>query len=290
MTHIILLLYLLSGISGIVSAIYLIMKYGNNSDFMKGYIGVHLSYTFLMLSALIVLYLKVNVIKSTFVSSVFIAVIILGQGILARSISRLSFIVDKKGITKSTKILWSVIPLLFVVIAMLQLILWQTTFSFYPIIIAVPSFILISIWFAHRNSKSEENKSSNENRLWYFFLLFTLAIIALEMSLKYYFGFLGDYTVNIPIIFICWNLLNMSQIKAKIKRPQNNTIILDEYISKWNLTTREVEISTAILRGHSNKEIAFDLKISTSTVKNHIYNIYKKTEVNSRVDLVNLLN
>ncbi len=288
MTHLILLLYLLSGISGIVSAIYLIMKYGNNTAYMKGYIGVHLSYTFLMLSAMVVLYLRVNVIKSSFLMAIFIAVIILGQGLLCLAISRLSFIVDDKGLTKKTRVLWNVIPLFFVILAVFQLILWDTTLTLFPIIIAVPSFIIISIWFANRNAKDKGD--NDEGKVWFFFLFFTLVVVGIEMCLKYFFGFLGEYTVNIPIIFLCWNFLNMSQIKTRVKSPGNSFNISNEDISKWHLTEREVEISRAIIRGDSNKEIAFDLNISSSTVKNHIYNIYKKTNVKSRVDLVNLLN
>ena len=30
---------------------------------------------------------------------------------------------------------------------------------------------------------------------------------ATELALKYFFGFLGEYTINIPIIFLFWNYL-----------------------------------------------------------------------------------
>ena len=49
------------------------------------------------------------------------------------------------------------------------------------------------------------------------------------------------------------------------------------------------ETSWLVAQGASNKQIAAALSISVLTVKNHIYNIYKKTGANSRVDLVNLL-
>ncbi|MDD4574717.1 MAG: LuxR C-terminal-related transcriptional regulator [Sphaerochaeta sp.] len=39
----------------------------------------------------------------------------------------------------------------------------------------------------------------------------------------------------------------------------------------------------------TNKEIAFELGISANTVNNHVANIFSKTKVRSRIDLLNLL-
>lgn len=51
---------------------------------------------------------------------------------------------------------------------------------------------------------------------------------------------------------------------------------------KKELTGREIEILTLISRGYSNKEIAEKLFLSEKTVKNHIYNIFKKLDVKDR--------
>lgn len=55
------------------------------------------------------------------------------------------------------------------------------------------------------------------------------------------------------------------------------------------LTEREREIVLLLGQGLANKQIAEKLCISPATVKNHIYNIYQKTGVKSRVELVNSL-
>ncbi|AZV58544.1 response regulator transcription factor [Clostridium sp. AWRP] len=56
------------------------------------------------------------------------------------------------------------------------------------------------------------------------------------------------------------------------------------------LTNREKEIADYICMGLSNKEIGEKLFISANTVKNHVYNIYKKVNVKNKVELINLIN
>ncbi len=48
------------------------------------------------------------------------------------------------------------------------------------------------------------------------------------------------------------------------------------------LTLREKEIILCVTSGASNDQIAYDLNISSNTVKAHIYNIYKKINVSNR--------
>lgn len=49
-----------------------------------------------------------------------------------------------------------------------------------------------------------------------------------------------------------------------------------------SLTKRELEVLKSIAFGNSNREIAITLEISERTVKNHIFNIFKKIEVTDR--------
>jgi len=55
--------------------------------------------------------------------------------------------------------------------------------------------------------------------------------------------------------------------------------------SGFGLTSREIEIISAIKEGSSNREIAGKLAISEETVKRHLSNIYAKLGVSSRLEL-----
>ncbi|TRX48706.1 hypothetical protein FNH22_28505 [Fulvivirga sp. M361] len=54
------------------------------------------------------------------------------------------------------------------------------------------------------------------------------------------------------------------------------------------LTVRETEIVELIIQGKRNQEIANQLFVELSTVKSHINNIYKKTEVKDRKELIKI--
>ncbi len=62
-----------------------------------------------------------------------------------------------------------------------------------------------------------------------------------------------------------------------------------EDLKQFRITEREFSVILLIREGYTNKEIAEELSISVNTVNNHVANIFTKTEVRSRIDLLNLL-
>ncbi len=67
--------------------------------------------------------------------------------------------------------------------------------------------------------------------------------------------------------------------------PALNSRLINRNIDKEkldSLTKREVEILIQVASGMFNKEIASNLNISERTVKNHIFNIFKKIDVSDR--------
>jgi DNA-binding NarL/FixJ family response regulator len=51
------------------------------------------------------------------------------------------------------------------------------------------------------------------------------------------------------------------------------------------LTQRESEVARLVADGYSNKEVGNRLSISEQTVKNHIQSIFRKLDLNNRVEL-----
>lgn len=75
-----------------------------------------------------------------------------------------------------------------------------------------------------------------------------------------------------------------SYIQPKLV-PYLNAKLIERDIDKEkikSMTKREIEVLIKIAEGMFNKEIATVLNISERTVKNHIFNIFKKLEVSDR--------
>lgn len=80
-----------------------------------------------------------------------------------------------------------------------------------------------------------------------------------------------------------YNAMQMSRQQVMVERCYKNAK------EKYHLTEREDEILHLLCEGMSNSDICDALVVSMSTVKKHIYNLYNKTDVKSRTQLVNLL-
>lgn len=53
------------------------------------------------------------------------------------------------------------------------------------------------------------------------------------------------------------------------------------------LSDREIAVLTLLSMGHSNRQVADKLGVGIATVKSHIYSIYQKLHVSSRVEAIN---
>lgn len=61
----------------------------------------------------------------------------------------------------------------------------------------------------------------------------------------------------------------------------------DKNNEDFGLTKRENEILDLLAKGYRNKEIAEELFVSANTIRTHIYNIYEKLHVQSRIEALN---
>ncbi|MDR0474355.1 MAG: helix-turn-helix transcriptional regulator [Treponema sp.] len=69
--------------------------------------------------------------------------------------------------------------------------------------------------------------------------------------------------------------------------PKNGLSV--EFIEKYDLTKRQVEIAEALLQGKSNKEIAVCMNLEVNTVKVHLQAVYRKIGAPGRYALMTLV-
>lgn len=62
------------------------------------------------------------------------------------------------------------------------------------------------------------------------------------------------------------------------------------YRVQYKLTDREIDVAVLLLAGYNSTDIAKILTISVNTVKTHLKNLYAKTDVHNRRELIELLN
>jgi DNA-binding CsgD family transcriptional regulator len=93
----------------------------------------------------------------------------------------------------------------------------------------------------------------------------------------------------INICLVLWLHLYYLNYQRNIINSGDYMIFVRNFIEKFGISKRETEIIELIIKGKTNKEIEDILYISFNTVKNHIYNIYKKTGVNSRIKLLQII-
>ena len=118
---------------------------------------------------------------------------------------------------------------------------------------------------------------------------------------------INSIDVTLMLFYTWWNLVMLgylvwyfvSMIKSNNSRISNNlynkiekldnNVKLEEKLEDngFNLTKREKQILSYLLSGKTNKEISLIFDISLNTVNNHVANIYYKSGVKNRVELVN---
>ena len=83
--------------------------------------------------------------------------------------------------------------------------------------------------------------------------------------------------------------LNYGTVLSVPTEELKKDLSLEEFCRKFEVSPRETDIIREICNGLSNQEISDKLFISLQTVKDHSHRIYMKTNVKSRVQLINLV-
>ena len=135
--------------------------------------------------------------------------------------------------------------------------------------------------------------------------IFAYAIFNLYVDLSFCFTYQKSYVWNINIynltilFYLFLNILSIPMfyrretfINAMVKMPEaitetsNHIASVMAFAEKHCLTDREKEVLELINQGKSNPDISRILFISNYTVKRHVNNIFRKTGVKSRFELL----
>jgi DNA-binding CsgD family transcriptional regulator len=83
--------------------------------------------------------------------------------------------------------------------------------------------------------------------------------------------------------------LNYGTLLSAFADVNKKVFSFEDFCRRFEVSPRETDIVREICNGLSNKEISEKLFISLQTVKDHTHHIYIKTNVKSRVQLINLV-
>lgn len=124
-------------------------------------------------------------------------------------------------------------------------------------------------------------------------LFFVLSLIVLPLALIKYLrdlpylpwhleNSLALFLITVGSIFFALRFLNQPSFVSKGS-------LSEHFRNRFGTTSREAEIIQLAVSGMSNSDIADKLFISVRTVESHLYNIFQKTGVKNRVQLINLI-
>jgi DNA-binding CsgD family transcriptional regulator len=83
---------------------------------------------------------------------------------------------------------------------------------------------------------------------------------------------------------------NADRVFAPVKAEHATKLGMEHVLDRYGVTKRERQIVQKICLGKTNKQISEELFISLQTVKDHTHRIYSKIGINSRMQLVQMMN
>ena len=184
------------------------------------------------------------------------------------------------------RVIFLVCSAIYLAIATLEIVLGP--FASFRAILLVIFFgvFLFSVVVLIKNLKSIRDKDARTISTSFIILS---ALMVPFIMIDVFFTIQGLATLPIYYFWISLIIL-IYLVNYFIHIPESPGNIIDtKLLDKFRITYREKQIVEQIQLGLTSKEIADVLSISVNTVNNHIANIYTKTEVRSRIDLLNLL-
>ena len=180
----------------------------------------------------------------------------------------------------------------------LMVVLWSSSETAagvrFPAVALISAYLLFVSVVFYRSSRVEEDETVALllRRLGILTMIFAPAS-TLFYLLWYRLEALGRLHISLDFFyFSAWSIIAASVFFRFMTRP---TAILEDgrvspaFVSAFKISPREEEVVRLISLGLSNRQIADKLFVSFTTVRTHVYNIFRKTGARSRVELLRIL-
>lgn len=296
MKDILLLFCIISLFSGVSSISVSFFIYNNNrKKSLKFFIGLNLSFFIIQNAIALGLYSKYTIEVSSFVSLISKFFDIAGtsfSSLLGLFFINYLFGIEITNFKKNMYILFFVFQLAAITIYYLI----NTSYIFKFLINAsVAAIIIYELFVLIKNYNQLQNKElRNAIKIFITITIIFLPLMILESS-NSYIRFIQNIELlkilAFPLYFLVINVLNIIFILKYFNTPAfiHNNKLTDYFKQKYDITEKQGQIIELIIQGVTYKQIAEKLFISPKTVDNHIQNIYKKLNVNSKIQLSNFV-
>lgn len=123
-------------------------------------------------------------------------------------------------------------------------------------------------------------------------ILFLLLVFFMDILYGTYDKIQGNRELSLffllPVYSTFLSVLFSAYLSRTLFKSKTHTERIDRRkISSCGISARELEVIKLLIDGNSYQGIADELHISLATIQSHIRNIYRKTAVNSKIELIN---
>jgi DNA-binding CsgD family transcriptional regulator len=292
MLHISFAMYVLSLLSGVL----LLSALGNNPRYrcVSGYrefTALYLVITAFVCITSLCLYLSVNVSTDTAfrqqILKVYLMTTFLFLGLLPNAIEKYN-----STIYRFTSPSWFIGYLLFNMLYDVAgaIVIWWPTERWQGLIIGFSLALYIAalagVSLLARRHYAEVFKGGTTKLVSRIMLTQSLSLPLIEVLFWSEHLARDGFTYSLPVIYLVNNAL-LWIYRDALMPGTGETVPLKNM--KLLLSAKEQQIVQALAEGLSNKQIAAKLGVAPSTVKNHIYSIFKKCNVTNRIALIQYL-
>lgn len=175
------------------------------------------------------------------------------------------------------------------IVSTISILFFTSKISLWPIVVPVLSLTTAVVYSQIEHWKNRDLAESSLLTKWISFIFPTLCI-AIGLGEGLFFGdsvVTRGVTISLPLIYLSASLMLL--LSSKNVLPSRLAVEGSDLNCPPTLTPKEFEIASAVYQGLSNKQIADQLNVSPSTVKNHLYSVFKKLSVTNRVALIKRL-